>query len=81
MNVALGYLSVLLGFLCLNRQVKARVSNRLQGGTLKYLIDALEEFLHYYRRIDQEIHQGEVDGTPKASYVGRLQGLVEDLRD
>ena len=71
---------MLLGFLSLNQQIRLRVSAHLEGGTLKQLIDALEEFLRYYRQIDFELHQGEVDGSSKASYVGRLEGLVEDLK-
>jgi len=80
LNVAVGYLSVLLGFLCLDRNVKAWVSARLEGGTSKQLVDALEEFLRYYRQIGLEVCQGEVEGDFKAGYVGRLQGLVEGLK-
>lgn len=80
LNVAVGYLSVLLGFLCLNKNVKAWVSAQLEGGTPEQLVDALEEFLRYYRQIGQEVNQGEVEGDSKAGYVGRLQGLVEDLK-
>lgn len=78
--MALGYLSVLLGFLCLNMKVRAWVSARLQGGTLKQLVDALEEFLQYYRQIGQEVHQGELVEESKSGFVSRLQGLVQDLK-
>lgn len=81
LNVAVGYLSVLLGFLCLNKYVKAWVSAQLHGGTLKHLVDALEEFLQYYRQVGQEVHRDEIEGDPKTGYVGRLQGLVEDLKN
>ena len=76
----MGYLSVLLGFLSLNQRVRQHVSAQLEGGTSKQLVDALEEFLRYYRQIEMELHQSEVEGTSKAGYVGRLEGLVDDLR-
>jgi hypothetical protein len=79
--VAVGYLSVLLGFLCLDANIKAWVSARLEGGTSKQLVDALEEFLRYYRQVGQEVYQGEMEGESRNGYVGRLHGLVEDLKD
>lgn len=72
---------MLLGFLCLNAAVKARVSARLPGGTLKQLVDAVEEFLHYHKQIDREIYRGDGEEDQKAGTVGRLQGLVDYLRD
>lgn len=79
-NVALGYLSVLLSFLCLNRTVRARASARLHGGTLKQLVDALEEFLQYHRQIDADVHPGEGEEDTRAGFLGRWQGLVDDLQ-
>ena len=79
LNVAIGYLSVLLGFLCLNSEVRAWVSGQLHEGSLKQLVDALKEFLHYYRKAGQGVSQ--CDGSDSvAGYICRLQGLVEDLR-
>lgn len=78
--MALGYLAMLLGFLCLNASVKARVTARLPGGTLKQLIDAVEEFMYYHKQIDQEIYLGDGEEESKAGTVDRLQGLVNDLR-
>ncbi len=80
LNVAFGYLSVLLGFFCLNRKVRAWVSSQLQEGSLKPLVGALEEFLQYYRKAGQGLSQGDVEGDSLGGYVGRLQGLVEDLQ-
>jgi hypothetical protein len=79
-NVALGYLSVLLGFLCLNKTVRARASARLRGGTLKQLVDALEEFLQYHRQIDADVHPGEGEEDTRAGFLGRWQGLIDDLK-
>ena len=79
LNVAIGYLSVLLGFLCLNSEVRAWVGGQLYQGSFKQLVNALEEFLQFYREAGQGVFQG--DGRESAGgYVCRLQGLVEDLK-
>ena len=78
--MALGYLSVLLSFLCLNNAVKAHVSARLPGGTINQLVDAVEEFLQYHRLIDREISRGEGEDDPRSSFLGRLQGLIAELK-
>ena len=78
--MALGYLSVLLSFLCLNDAVKARGSARLRGGTLKQLVDAADEFLQYYKQIDKAISRGDGEDDPRVGFLGRLQVLVDELR-
>ena len=78
--MALGWVSVLLSWLCLDPGIKARVSGRLPGNSLKQLLDAVEEFLRYHRRVDQVILQGDGEDDAKANIVGRLQSHVDDLR-
>lgn len=78
--MALGYLAMLLGILCLNSAVKAQVSARLPGGNLKQLVDAVEEFMQYHKQIDEQGHRVDGEEDAKAGTVGRLQGLVDDLR-
>lgn len=53
--------------------------SRLPGGTLRPLLDAVKEFLHYHRKIDEEIYHsgGEVD--LKINFTTRLQGIVDVL--
>ena len=77
--MASGYLAVLLGFLCLNQKVRTWVNDELQQGSLKQLVDALEEFLQYYRKAGQAGTQDCDDSG--VGYVGRLQGLVESLSE
>lgn len=71
---------MLLGWLCLNPAIKARISGRLPGNSLKQLLDAVDEFLQYHRRVDQAIYRGEGEDDAKASSVGRLQSHVDDLK-
>ncbi|KAL6712772.1 hypothetical protein ACLMJK_009613 [Lecanora helva] len=78
LNVAFGYLSVLLGSVCLNREVRTWVSRRLRGGSLHALVDALEEFLQYNRKAGQG--QSLDEANTMGGYVSRLQGLVEELK-
>lgn len=71
---------MLLGWLCLDPAIKARISGRLPGNSLKWLLDAIDEFLQYHRRVDQVIHRGDGEDDARASFVGRLQSHVDDLK-
>ena len=73
-------MSVLLSYLCINGTVKSQVSARLEGGTLKELLDAVEEFLHYHRQIDDGSQREEGGGDRRANFVNRLQSTVDGLR-
>ncbi|MCJ1471212.1 hypothetical protein MMC07_009860 [Pseudocyphellaria aurata] len=79
-NVAFGYLSVLLSYLCVNQEVRLRVSSRLRGRTLGQLLDAVDEFLHYHRQIDEEIYQDDGEMDVKAGFIDRLQRMVNELK-
>lgn len=78
--MAIGYVSVLLSFLCLNSAIRTRVSALLKGSTLEQLLDAVEEFLQYHKQIDQDIYLGEDFEDSRAGFVGRLQGLIDELK-
>lgn len=80
LNVAFGYLSVLLSYLCLNKTVRFMVSSQLQGGSLKQLLDAVQEFLHYHREIDANIHQDKEGVDVQADFIDRLQRLIDGLK-
>ena len=76
-SVAFGYLSVLLSYLCLNNAVKSFVNARIEGPSLVVLLDAVDEFLNYHRQIEDGAERE--DG--RASFVGRVQGIIDDLRN
>lgn len=71
---------MLLGCLCLNPAIKARISGRLPGNSLKQLLDAVDEFLQYHRRVDQAIARGDGEDDARVSFVGRVQSHVDDLK-
>ncbi|PSK56600.1 hypothetical protein B9Z65_6224 [Elsinoe australis] len=72
-NVAYGYLAVLLGNLCLNVRVKAVVEKEM--GDLESLMRAVEEFLGYHRRVDRESQKDEEAEMAWESFTDRL-GVV-----
>lgn len=78
--MAFGYLSVLLGYLCIEEEARQTVAGRLEGESLQPLLDAVEEFLQYHRQIDQELVQNEGKMDLKASFVTRLERVVERMR-
>ena len=73
-------MSVLLSWLCLEPAIKARVSEHLPGNSLKQLLDAVEEFLRYHRRVDQAILREGGEDDARATFIGRLQSHVDDLK-
>ena len=78
-NVAFGYLSVLISWLCIDDNVMTHVRCRLAGKSIKSLLNAVKEFLNYHRKIDGEIIPSEGEVDLKASFTTRLQGIVDIL--
>ena len=79
-NVAFGYLSVLLGYLSLNAVIKDRVCLQLRGGTLRKVLDSIEEFLHYHKEVAEETVQADQDIEPKINFVIRVEKMVDCLK-
>ena len=79
-NVAFGYLSILLCYLCVNDVIRAKISSRLEGGTLKQLLDAVEEFLSFHRKVDEEIARSDGEVDFRAGFISRLQGVIDGLK-
>lgn len=79
LNVAFGYLSVLLCFLGISTSVKKRLCSLLPGNDLRQVLGAVEEFLHFHRQIE-EIQQADDNVDLKVTFVHRLQSVVDRLR-
>ena len=73
LNVAVGYLAIVLGFLSLATPVRERLEaiDRIDG--LERLGDSISEFITFYESVDNKKDAGE--------HVGRLQGLVKALKE
>ena len=84
-NVPFGYLVVLLGYLCKSTNVFAIMRSRLNGGTLRVLLIAIGEFLHYHQKVEElRVKEGGEqvlqEQDIKSTFVSRLQGLMEELQ-
>ncbi|PNS15425.1 hypothetical protein CAC42_684 [Sphaceloma murrayae] len=77
-NVAYGYLAVLLGNLCLNDGVKIAVEEEM--GDLEGLVQAVEEFLGYHRRVDESQREEDAERAWEG-FTERLGIVVERLRE
>lgn len=56
------------------------VKSKLQDGSLKPLLDAVQEFLYYHREVDADIHQDEEGVDVKADFIDRLQRVIDELK-
>lgn len=77
-NVAFGYLSILLGNLCQNRDIKDKVRLQMPKATLTPLFSSLEEFIAHHRKVDD---QYEGYGDPNAAFTERLEQVVRRLKE
>lgn len=78
-NVAFGYLSVLISYLCVDTMTRDKVCLSLQGNTLKQLLDSVEEFMHYHTQVDEN-SQGGLNIDDKTNFLHRLHSVIKDLR-
>ncbi|KAF1915329.1 wings apart-like protein regulation of heterochromatin-domain-containing protein, partial [Ampelomyces quisqualis] len=80
-SVAIGYLSVLVGNLCLNETTRNKVCAHLPGGHLDSLIDKIKEFVqvheHANRRAKQ--YEGEEGQETWQNYTARIMLVAEEL--
>ncbi|EFW22824.1 conserved hypothetical protein [Coccidioides posadasii str. Silveira] len=80
-NVAFGYLSVLLSTLCLDDEVRTQVRRKMRGNNLSRLLAIVEEFLHYYRKVEEELKDPVLEEDAMAGFTSRLQSIVERIRE
>ena len=78
--MAFGYLSVLLSYLCIEEHSRQMIAKRLDDESLRPLLDAVEEFLQYHRQIDQELVLTEGEMDLKATFVSRLEKVVDRMK-
>lgn len=80
-SVAVGYLSVLVGNLCLNESIKAKVRARLPGGELTTLVDKIKEFVRVHEHANRKAKQyeGEEGQETWQNYTARIMLVVEQL--
>lgn len=75
-NVAFGYLSILLCTLCIERQAYESIRSTMNGAGLERLLATVEEFLHYHRKVDEELHQSQ----SLKEFTTKLQKILNQIR-
>lgn len=77
LNVALGYLSVLLGYLCLTDSIRDRFVLVHPKKNIQPLLDSLNEFIAFHRKVAEA--QGDEAGKHESGSLTRLQNLADQL--
>jgi hypothetical protein len=82
-SVAVGYLSVLLGNLCLHKRVRTQICKLLPDQRLDFLIDKIKEFVHFHQQVEDKSKQykGEEGEETWENYTARLLHVVEQLEE
>ncbi|KAG5917482.1 hypothetical protein E4U42_007220 [Claviceps africana] len=66
LSVAVGYLSVLLGYMCLAGQAREHIESCVGRNALRSLRSSIQQFAHLYKAVDNKAHA--------------MDALVEELR-
>jgi hypothetical protein len=80
-SVAIGYLSVLLGNLCLNESIRTRVREQLPDRRLTALVDKVKEFVRVHEHANRKAKQyeGEEGQETWRNYTARIMLVVKQL--
>ncbi|KAK6075911.1 rheb small monomeric gtpase [Seiridium cupressi] len=80
LNVAFGYLSVLLGYLCLYAPIRKEFRSSHSAKSMGPLVDSIQEFISHHRAMEASLlDAGADDPRAHGGYTERLQGLVDQL--
>jgi hypothetical protein len=82
-SVVVGYLSVLLGNVCLNEATKAKIRAHLPDRNLATLVEKIKEFLHVHEQVNRKAKQFEgAEGQETwQNYTARIMQVVEHLEE
>ncbi|KAI0852271.1 wings apart-like protein regulation of heterochromatin-domain-containing protein [Daldinia vernicosa] len=81
LNVAFGYLSVLLGYLALHPPVRQKIRSNHSTKSITPLLDSLREFITHSKKVEQNIGEDDDGSRDHSSYMERLQDLVRQLEE
>lgn len=81
LNVAFGYLSILLGYLALHKPVRQKLKSSHSAKSIGPLIGSIREFIAHYEQVENAISESQDGDRPHGSYVEGLQELVQQLED
>lgn len=80
LNVAGGYLAVLLGYLSLSPEIRERITTRQQAPSLQPLIACIDEFITHHKKVD-DLLKDDGEQNPQEGLTDRLQALVDKLKE
>jgi hypothetical protein len=78
LNVAFGYLAILLGHLCLHQPIRERFMAIYAKRNLEPLLESIRIFIALHR-VTVAAMEGEPSSRPDANAADRLQSLVDQL--
>ncbi|KAI0472036.1 hypothetical protein GGR56DRAFT_656624 [Xylariaceae sp. FL0804] len=81
LNVAFGWLYVLLGYLALYPPVRQKLKSSHPAKSIGPLIDSIREFSAYYSKIENPVMEEAEDGSRAHNSTEQLQNLVRQLED
>lgn len=78
-HIPYAWLSVLLGYICLDERARVRVNGLLPGENGTVLVDAVEGIASMSQQVDSQV--AEEKGEMSSGFTQKLQALVASLRD
>ncbi|KAL1842503.1 hypothetical protein VTJ49DRAFT_5109 [Mycothermus thermophilus] len=79
LNVALGYLAVLLGYLCLNRPIRDTFVNEHPKKSVQPLRDSIDEFIVFHQKVAEAQQATTAAADSDSGSLARLQTLANQL--
>ena len=79
LNVALGYLSILLGYLCLRDSIRDRFISVHPRKGIQPLLASINEFIAFHEKVAEAQGEGASKQGSESAAVTRLQSLVDQL--
>jgi hypothetical protein len=81
LNVAFGYLSVLLGYLALHGPVRQKFISSHSARSIGPLVGSIREFIAHYEQVENALSENDDGVRSHGSYTKQLQELVQQLED
>jgi hypothetical protein len=61
-------------------EIRSYLEISLGGTGLARVLATVDEFLHYHRKVDEELQQSQAEKDPLIEFTTRLQGILNQIR-